>query len=68
MFSYRFDFRLDGAVLHSAEHQFDDDLDALDEAARLSEDFEIEIVSGERFVARVKKGDEPLSARDAKSI
>jgi hypothetical protein len=67
MFFYRFNFSLDGLLIYKADHEFVDDLDALDVAQRLSKDFDIEVISGDRFVARVKRGDRALNAADLQS-
>ena len=64
---YRFHFHFNGKVLYSAEHEFADDLEALDTARRLAREYEIEVLNGERFVARVKTGDQPLNVRDLRS-
>jgi hypothetical protein len=58
---------LDGEVAYAVMHEFSDDLDALDTAHQLAQDFEIEIYQGERFVARVNKGSRPLDISDSRS-
>jgi|HubBroStandDraft_6_1064221.scaffolds.fasta_scaffold719125_1 hypothetical protein len=65
--SYTFYFRSDGKTQHRADHKFLDDLDALDAAQRLSSGCEVEVWSSDGFVARVKKGNEPLNVRDRRS-
>jgi hypothetical protein len=64
---YTFNYSLDGLLIYKTEHEFADDLDALDVAQHLAKDFEIEVVSGDRFVARVKRGDKRLDATDIRS-
>ena len=64
---YRFDYRLDGASVYAAKHDFVDDLDALDAAEQLAEAFEIEIYHGARLVARIKKGRRSPDVHDAHS-
>jgi VCBS repeat-containing protein len=61
---YRFTFHADGKAQYSTDHQFEDDLDALDAARLLSDLFSIEIWDGARLIAHVKKGNEPLNAQD----
>jgi len=65
MTAYRFDYVLEGRIVYAALHEFADDLDALDTAEELAEDFEIEIHQGARFVARIKKGRIPPDIGDA---
>ena len=65
MIAYRFEYLLDGATVYAAMHEFTDDLDALDTAEQLAEDFEIEIYQGTRFVTRIKKGRRPPDVNDA---
>ena len=67
MRSYTFTFRANGKAEYSTDHQFSDDLDALDAARLLSGDFSIEIWEGTKLVAQVKKGNEPLNAQDRSS-
>ena len=64
MRSYKFTFRSDGDVAYSTDHQFKDDLDALDAARLLSEYFSIEIWDGTKLIANVKKGNAPLNVQD----
>jgi hypothetical protein len=64
---YTFHYRLDGQIAYSAKHEFIDDLDALDTAEQLVAEFEIEVFSGDRFVARINKGDRALNIEDARS-
>ena len=45
-----------------------DDLAALDEAERLCKNHDIEVWHGDRRVARVKKGNAPLSPEDRQSL
>jgi hypothetical protein len=65
MLAYQFNFLSDGKTVYAAKHEFADDLDALDSAERLAQDFEIEIYYGERFVARINKGGRALNVGDA---
>jgi hypothetical protein len=67
MIAYRFDYLLDGEIVYAAMHEFADDLDALDTAEELAEDFEIEIFEGTRFVARIRQGRRPPDVDDALS-
>ena len=64
---YTFEYRLDGQVLHTATHEFAEDLDALDTAERLAGPYEIEVRRTDRFVARIKVGNESLNVRDRQS-
>jgi hypothetical protein len=64
---YTFNYRLNDQLIYSSDHEFADDLEALDVAQRLSKDFEIEVTSGARFVARVKLGNRVLDATDRRS-
>ena len=57
----------DFAVITKVEHQFRDDLDALEAAQRLAEEFAVDVWSGETLVAQVKKGNEALSIEDSHS-
>lgn len=63
MFQLRFLDRLDFVILTRAQAAMDD-LDALAEAERLSVTHTIEVWDGDRRVARVKKGNVPLSVND----
>ena len=65
--TYTFDYRFDGKILYTAKHEFADDLEALDTAERLAETYEIEIWRDDRFVARIKAGNESLNVRDRRS-
>jgi hypothetical protein len=49
-------------------HPHTDDLSALDRARDLSMSHHIEIWSDDRFVARIKKGNEALTERDRVSL
>ena len=53
---YRFRFSMDGELVHEADHESTNDLDALDAAHAFAAEFDVEVWDGERFVARVKKG------------
>ena len=54
--TYTFDYLLDGQTVYAAKHEFADDLDALDTAEHLADEFEIEVRQSDRFVVRVNKG------------
>jgi hypothetical protein len=58
MASYRFLLLNQGRVVRVADHNFANDLDALDRARELSAVFEVEIWQGVRRAARVKLHDE----------
>jgi hypothetical protein len=64
---YTFNYRFDGQIAHSVKHKFTDDLDALDTAEKLAAEFEIEVLNGDRFVARVNKGSRASNTQDARS-
>ena len=49
------------------EALFGDDLDALEAAENLAEHCKIDVWTGDRLVAQVKKGNEPLSVKDQHS-
>jgi len=49
------------------EALFGDDLDALEAAENLAEHCKIDVWTGDRLVAQVKKGNEPLSVKDQRS-
>ena len=51
-------------LVDTLDHEFGDDLDALDAARNLSDEHTIEVYSASRFVARVKQGDEPIHVKD----
>ena len=51
-------------LVDSLDREFADDLDALDGASALSNEHTIEVYHANRFVARVKQGDEPLHVKD----
>ena len=51
-------------LVDTLDHEFGDDLDALDAARNLSDEHTIEVYSASRFVARVKQGDEPIHVDD----
>lgn len=44
-----------------------DDLDALETAECLAEQCQVDVWTGERFVAQIKKGNAPSSVKDARS-
>jgi len=57
----------DGELTRKEERHFADDLDALDAARRLSQDYAVEVYLDNIFVARVKLGDAPLDVGDLQS-
>ena len=61
---------LDGRGAIAASHTVlcRDDLEALSEGVKCSEAHAIEIWQGRRLVARVKPGNAPLDAGDARSL
>ena len=61
-----FQFR-NGELVGEVKRQCADDLDALDAARALCMEFAVEVYTGLRLVARIKKGDAPLAAKDANS-
>ena len=65
MASYTFIFMSAGVELRRIEEKFQDDLDALDTAAVLSEQYAIDLWAGDRLVAHFKKGNAPFTVRDA---
>jgi hypothetical protein len=60
---YRFRFHSGHAALER-DHRFRDDLDALDAAIVQSGDSDIEVWQAGRLIARVKKGNAPLTEKD----
>jgi len=60
---YRFRFR-SGQAAFERDHQFRDDLDALDAAIGQSDTSDVEIWHEGKLIARVKKGNAPLTERD----
>ena len=61
---YEFKFVRGDETLSSVEFRFKDDLDALDEATKHADESDIQIWHSGRQVARVKKGNVALNARD----
>lgn len=57
--------RYDDTATYRREFKFDDDLDALEAAQDAAENCTIDVWCGDRLVAQVKKGNEPLTAYDA---
>ena len=57
----------DGEFVGAVQRQCAEDLDALNAARALCKDHLVEVYSEERFVARVKRGDEPLTVKDTRS-
>ena len=57
-----------GRVSHAHEFDCRDDLLALAEGERLSHANAVEVWEGSRLVARVKPGNAPLNAQDARSL
>ena len=55
----------ESAISKRLELCFGDDLDALEAAEDLAEHCYVDVWAGERLVAQVKKGNEPLSVKDA---
>jgi len=48
--------------------EFDDDLDALEAAEHLAADgHAVDVWAGDKLIAQVKKGNEPLNVKDAHS-
>ena len=65
---YIFIFHCDDDIaIERMEVPFEDDLDALEAAENLAAQCRIDVWHGERFVAQVKKGNEPLDVKDARS-
>ena len=60
---YRFRFR-SGHNAFERDHQFRDDLDALDAAIGQSHNSDVEIWQAGKLIARVKKGNAPLTEKD----
>ena len=56
---------LDGNPVRKIQIECRDDLDALDAAYALARERTVEVYEATRFVARVKKGNEPPSVRDS---
>ena len=63
MLVYRFRFQSGHAALER-DHPFRDDLDALDAAILQSDTSDVEVWQAGRLIARVKKGNAPLTERD----
>lgn len=64
--AYKFHMRnSSGSTVSQVDHNFDDDLDALDSAVLHSATHEVEIWSGERRVALVKQGNAPSGVMDS---
>jgi hypothetical protein len=57
----------DDIAVQRMEALFGDDLDALEAAENLAEHCKIDVWTGDRLVAQVKKGNEPLSVKDQRS-
>jgi hypothetical protein len=65
---YIFIFHTDEDIaVQRMEAPFEDDLDALEAAENLAEHCRVDVWTGERLVAQVKKGNEPLSVKDLHS-
>jgi len=60
---YRFRFN-SGRDAFEQDHQFRDDLDALDAAIGHSERSDVEVWHEGKLIARVKKGNAPLTEKD----
>jgi hypothetical protein len=67
MVAYRFRFLEGGKPTSQFNHGHGDDLDALSKAELLSAYSEVEVWDGDRFVARVKKGNPALTEADRTS-
>lgn len=69
MGQYIFIFHLDDdSAAHRMELHFDDDLDALEAAETLSQDYKVDVWAGERLVAQVKKGNAPSTSETATQV
>jgi hypothetical protein len=64
MILYQFKFVRDEETISSANHYFKDDLDALDKATKVAAESDVQIWQGGVQIARVKKGNAALNARD----
>jgi hypothetical protein len=65
---YVFIFHTDEDIaVERMEALFVDDLSALEAAENLAEHCRIDVWNGERLVAQIKKGNEPLNVKDAHS-
>jgi hypothetical protein len=65
---YIFIFHTDEDIaVERMEALFGDDLDALEAAEHLAEHCKIDVWADDRLVAQVKKGNEPLNAKDPHS-
>jgi hypothetical protein len=60
MASYHFRFLKSGQIVGNTRREFADDLEAVDEARKLSTRFEIEIWLEDKLVARVNECVEPF--------
>jgi hypothetical protein len=69
MASYRFyRCRRDGSIAGAENYDCDDDLGALERARSMARESAIEVWQSTRYVARVKAGDEALTASDPASL
>lgn len=57
-----------GRIFHAFELSCRDDLNALAEGERISEESAVEVWDGARLVARVKQGNAALNAQDSHSL
>jgi len=64
IFIFHFD---DDIAARRIEALFDDDLDALEAAENLAELCRVDVWTGDRLVAQVKKGNESLNVKDEHS-
>ncbi len=64
MGSYSFYYIVKNKIQKSKDAELPEDIAALDYATMLSNDGEIVVWQGERFVARVKKANAPLTEDD----
>jgi hypothetical protein len=63
MLNYRFRFH-SGRNAVERDHQFRDDLDALDAAIGQCAQSDVEVWQAGKLIARVKKGNAPLTEKD----
>jgi hypothetical protein len=61
---YTFRFFANGKIVAREERELEGDLDALELAQAWSERGQVEVWRDGRYVARVKKDDAPISAKD----
>ena len=61
---YELRFLFEGEVIWTTQEMFANDLDALEETAKLAVAHDVQIWQGVRLVVHIKKGDQPLAATD----